>query len=390
MSGGVDSSVVAALLKEQGHDLIGIFMHFWAEPGVENDSGINNKCCSLESFNDARRVAQKLGFPIYTINLDEPFKKKVVDDFLAGYQNGRTPNPCINCNKHIKFDLLLKKADDLGVDYIATGHYAKINYQLSINNYELKNKNTRASGGKQKNFYKLFRPKDLNKDQTYFLHTLNQKKLARVLFPLSDLTKPQVRELAKKYGLEVAEKRESQEICFIPEKNHNDFLKRHLKLKPGDIKTLDDKVVGTHQGLPLYTIGQRKGVEIGGIGPFYVSSLDYETNTLYVVADGEDPSIFKDELIAKEVNWISGVEPTLPFECEAVIRYRHQPVKCTITKAPLIKGDRGIESELNPLNPPCQGDKYKVKFDQPQRAITAGQSVVFYNEDEVLGGGVIN
>lgn len=138
MSGGVDSSVVAALLKEQGHDLIGIFMHFWAEPGVENDSGINNKCCSLESFNDARRVAQKLGFPIYTINLDEPFKKKVVDDFLAGYQNGRTPNPCINCNKHIKFDLLLKKADDLGVDYIATGHYAKINYQLSINNYELK------------------------------------------------------------------------------------------------------------------------------------------------------------------------------------------------------------------------------------------------------------
>lgn len=350
MSGGVDSSVVAALLKEQGHDLIGIFMHFWAEEGVKDEYGVKNKCCSLESFNDARRVAQKLGFPIYTINLDEPFKKKVVDNFLAGYQCGSTPNPCVNCNKYIKFDLLLKKADDLGVDFIATGHYAKI----------------KKTGKK----YQLYQAKDDNKDQTYFLYTLDQKKLARTLFPLENFTKPQTRALAKKFGLEVAEKRESQEICFIPEKSHNDFLKRHLKLELGEIKTLDGKVVGTHQGLPLYTIGQRKGVEIGGIGPFYVSSMDYKTNTLYVVTDGDDSSIYKDELIAREVNWISGTEPKFPLKTEAVIRYRHKPVSCIVSK------DKTSD--------------YLVRFTEPQRAITSGQSVVFYNKGEVLGGGVIS
>lgn len=347
MSGGVDSSVAAALLKEQGHDLIGIFMHFWAEE-VKNHDGVTNKCCSLDSFNDARRVAQKLGFPIYTINLDQPFKEKVVDNFISGYGSGATPNPCVNCNKYIKFDLLLKKADELGFDFIATGHYAKIR--------------------KEEKFH-LFRPEDLNKDQTYFLYNLNQQKLARILFPLSGYKKPQVREMAKKYGLEVAEKRESQEICFIPEKSHNEFLKRHLELIPGDIKTLDGKTIGQHQGLPLYTIGQRKGVEIGGIGPFYVAQLDYQTNTLFVVSDGEDASIYKDELFAKDVNWISGIEPKMPFECEAVIRYRHKPVECHITKN--------------------ENESYKVKFNQPQRAITKGQSVVFYRKDEVLGGGVI-
>jgi len=354
MSGGVDSSVAAALLKKQGHDLIGIFMHFWTEE-IKNHDGITNKCCSLESFNDARRVAQKLDFPIYNINLDIPFKKKVVDNFLADYQAGSTPNPCVNCNKFIKFDLLLKKADDLGVDCIATGHYAR------IKNQESKTRNQE---------FHLLRPKDANKDQTYFLYNLNQNKLSRIIFPLSNLTKPEVRKLAKKFGLDVAEKRESQEICFIPEKSHNDFLKRHIEMSGGDIKTLDGKIVGQHQGLPLYTIGQRRGVEIGGIGPFYVSKLDYLTNTLYVVDDGDDASIYKNELIAKNVNWISGFEPKMPFKCEAVIRYRHKSVDCIVTKN--VRGD------------------YEVEFDKPQRAITAGQSVVFYTKDEVLGGGVIS
>lgn len=333
MSGGVDSSVAAALLKEQGHDLIGIFMHFWSEENVSKDN-VNNKCCSVESFNDARRVAQKLGFPIYTINLDKPFKEKVVDDFIAGYQCGLTPNPCVNCNKYIKFDLLLKKADELGYDFIAKGHYAEVqSSKLKV---------------KRNNKYQLFRPKDLNKDQTYFLYTLTQEKLARIIFPLSNLTKPEVRELAKKYELDVAEKHESQEICFIPEKSHNEFLKRHLKLIPGKIKTLNGEIVGEHQGLPLYTIGQRKGVEIGGIGPFYVASLDYSTNTLHVVSDGEDKSIYGERLLVKEVNWLSGVEPKLPLKCEAVIRYRHKPVGCVITKAPPDKGGWGVELRIKP------------------------------------------
>lgn len=360
MSGGVDSSVAAALLKEQGHDLIGIFMHFWAEETKESD-GVSNKCCSLESFNDARRVAQKLDFPIYTINLDVPFKEKVVDSFLCGYQRGDTPNPCVNCNKYIKFDLLLKKADDLGVDYIATGHYSKIKKQVT---------NSKKQTDKIENSYKLFRPVDLNKDQTYFLYTLNQEKLGRILFPLSDLTKPEVRELAKKYGLAVAEKRESQEICFIPGKSHNDFLKRHLVLTPGEIKTLDGQVLGQHLGLPLYTIGQRKGVEIGGIGPFYVAKLDYPTNTLFVVSDGEAPELYSSQLSAHEVSWISDTAPKLPLKAEAVIRYRHKPVKCSINKT-----DDGA---------------YQVEFEQPQRAVTIGQSIVFYQGDEVLGGGIIS
>ncbi len=348
MSGGVDSSVVAAILKEQGHDLLGIFMHFWAEPGPVNDA-IRNKCCSIESFNDARRVALKLGFPLYTINLDEPFKAQIVDSFLADYGNGLTPNPCVNCNRHIKFDYLLQKAAELGYDYIATGHYAKIIVQADQ--------------------YQVWRPVDTNKDQTYFLHTLTQNKLKQIIFPLADLTKPEVRDLAKKFDLPVAKKPESQEICFITGKSHNDFLRRHLPLKSGNILTVDGQVVGEHQGLPLYTLGQRKGVEIGGVGPFYVVKLDYATNTVIVSNDGDDPLLYQSSLMAKNVSWIGGEKLTTILDCQAVIRYRHKPINCTIT--------------------PQANDKAMVMFEQPQRAITPGQSVVFYNGEQLLGGGEI-
>jgi len=391
MSGGVDSSVAAYLLQKQGLEVIGIFMHFWAESLTGKQSG-TNKCCSVASFNDARRVAQRLGFPIYTVNFDLPFKKLVVDEFIAGYGAGETPNPCVNCNKYIKFDLLLEKASALDADFIATGHYAK----------------TKEING----VIKLFRPKDKNKDQSYFLYNLNQNNLKKILFPLADLTKPQVRALAKKAGLTVAEKPESQEICFISEKTHNDFLKRHLKLKPGPIKLLtppnlpfekgeektpppdlpfgkgegqseplpplakgrvgvgsDARILGQHQGLPLYTIGQRKGVEIGGIGPFYVAKCDYKTNTLYVVPENENKLLYKKEMTVRGANWIS-VIPKFPIKAKAVIRYRHLPVDCVIMN--------------------IDKTALKVKFTKPQRAVTPGQSVIFYKAKEVLGGGIID
>lgn len=348
MSGGVDSSVVAVMLQKQGYEVVGVFMHFWAEPSVEAEYGEKNKCCSLESFNDARRVAQKFGFPIYTLNLEEKFKKEVVDEFLSSYGRGETPNPCVSCNKFIKFDPLIRKADELGAEFIATGHYARIKIV--------------------KGEYQLWRPRDTEKDQTYFLYTLNQEKLKRILFPLAEYKKPQVRELARQYGLEVAEKRESQEICFVPEKGHNDFLKRYLNLKPGKIMTLAGEVLGEHQGLPLYTIGQRKGIEIGGTGPYYAVRFDRVKNILFVANSFDDSSLFASHLAVENPAWVSS-EPKWPRECLAVIRYRHPAVPVILEKIV---------------------DKVAVSFKEPQRAITPGQSVVFYEKTKIIGGGIIS
>ncbi len=340
MSGGVDSSVAAKLLTDQGHDVIGIFLHFWKEPGA--GEAVENKCCSTEALLDARRVANQIGIPLYTLNFSKIFKREVVDNFLDQYRSGRTPNPCVICNKRVKLGYLLKQAKKLGYDYVASGHYAI-------------NKDGR-----------LFKAKDKNKDQSYFLYTFSRAEFKHLLFPLGNYIKPQVRALARKFKLPVAEKGDSQEICFIPEKNHNEFLKRHLKLKPGPIKTFDEKVIGRHHGLPLYTIGQRKGVEIGGTGPYYAAKLDYKKNTLCVVSDGQDKRLYGDELTAKNASWIN--QPKA--KCQAVIRYRHKPVGCTLKK--------------------INKTKYLVKFKKPQRAITPGQSVVFYDGREVLGGGIIS
>lgn len=346
MSGGVDSSVAAKLLKKD-YDPTGIFLHFWKEE-VDGEE-VENKCCSIKALNDARRVCQKIGMPLYTLNFNEAFKKEIVDDFLSEYKAGRTPNPCVRCNKLVKLGLLIKKAKELGFLKVASGHYVRLEKR----------------GGK----YKLFKALDENKDQSYFLYTFSQDELKHLLFPLGRLKKEKVRAMAKQAGLAVAEKKESQEICFISGKSHNDFLRCHIKLKPGPIKTMKGEIIGKHQGLPLYTIGQRKGVDIGGIGPFYVARQDYKTNTLRVVSDGNDKALFKEKLIADKVNWISGLEPKMPFRCEAVIRYRHKPIKCVISQK--------------------NKNKYSVVFKEPQRAVTPGQSVVFYKGDEVLGGGII-
>ncbi len=398
MSGGVDSAVAAKLLKDQGHEVIGIFLHFWKEDNTSFEEGtmpnFENKCCSSQALNDARRVAKKIGIPLYTLNFARIFKKQVVDNFLTEYSVGHTPNPCVRCNKLVKLGYLIKQAKKLGFDYVASGHYARLRRESPVLKSQF-SKNTNS-----KYIYKLYKAKDKAKDQSYFLYTLNQEELKHLLFPLANFTKTQVRQMAEKFKLPVAEKPESQEICFIRGKSHNEFLRRYLKMKPGPIVILEGaasrqrpieshlsltpqdsiaslslrsrmtgkKIIGRHQGLPLYTIGQRQGIGIGGSGPYYAAKMDYRKNILYVVNNGRDKNIFKDNLIAKNLNWLSGVAPA-SLTCQAVIRYRHQAVFCRLKKI---------------------NDKtYAVKFKQPQRAVTPGQSVVFYRGREVLGGGVI-
>lgn len=373
MSGGVDSAVAAKLLKDQGHKVAGIFLHFWKEeqpPLTKGGRGdfFENKCCSAEALLDARRVADKIGIPLYTLNFAKIFKKQVADKFLAEYANGRTPNPCVDCNKSVKLGRLIKQAKKLGFDYVASGHYARLKREFPNLKFQFpKNAN-------KKLIYKLYKAKDKNKDQSYFLYTFSQAELKHLLFPLGDYTKPQVRRLAKKFKLPVAEKKESQEICFIPEKSHNEFLKRHLKLRSGPIKIAPlikggGGIIGRHAGLPLYTVGQRKGLAIGGAGPYYAAKMDYKKNILYVVNGHDNKILYSNKLIAKNVNWLAGVEPKLSLKCEAVIRYRHQPVKGAVIK--------------------ISKNKYQVKFTEPQRAITPGQSVVFYRGEQILGGGII-
>jgi tRNA-specific 2-thiouridylase len=318
-----------------------------------------NRCCSLESWQEARQVAKIIGIPIYKVNFGKEFKKIIVDDFLRQYAGGRTPNPCITCNKFIKFDLLLKYARTVfGADYLATGHYAKLekNEIKKLRNKEIK----------ENAIYTLLRAKDSNKDQTYFLYNLKQNQLKHLLFPLGCYNKEQVRTLAKKIKLPVHDKKDSQEICFVG-RSHHDFLKKYLKLKPGkiiDCKT--KKVLGSHQGLPLYTVGQRSGIGLSG-GPWYVAGFDRKKNHLLVAKSPNQSELLKTELVCSQVNWLAG-EPTFPLSCQAQIRYHGQPAPCQVKLA---------------------GRKYRVSFKVRQRAIMPGQSVVFYKGDELLGGGII-
>ncbi|PKM91502.1 tRNA 2-thiouridine(34) synthase MnmA [Candidatus Falkowbacteria bacterium HGW-Falkowbacteria-1] len=353
ISGGVDSAVSAKLLIDQRYDVSGIFLNFWKEPGTNS---VENKCCSLEAQMDAKKVCLDLGVPFYTFNFSSKFKKEVVDNFLNEYQIGRTPNPCVICNKKIKIGGLIDYALSLGFDYLATGHYVGV-----------------EKDGKN---FKMLKGVDKDKDQSYFLYTLNQKQLKHLIFPLGKWKKPAVRKFAKKSGLLVASKNDSQEICFISGKRHNDFLKKYLKLKPGNIRLWPEgKIISQHQGLPLYTIGQRRGVEIGGTGPYYAAKFDYKNNDLYVVKNFDDPILYGKEMALQDVNWINknlatSMKKGEPVKTKVVIRYRHKPVSCLLS--------------YNKTN-----DVYKVKFFKKQRSITPGQSAVFYNGKEVLGGGII-
>lgn len=341
MSGGVDSSVAAALLKKQGFDVIGIFMKFWS---AGNDPS-GNKCCSVESKTDARKVATKLGIPLYTLNMKSDFKKYVVDDFILQYKLGKTPNPCILCNKYIKFGKFFEKAKSLGCDYVATGHFAK------------------SQNGK------LLKAKDKNKDQTYFLYTLKSNQLKSIKFPVAGYTKLEIRQLAKKFGLSTASKKESQNICFIQGDDYRLFLKKYIKSKPGLIKNKKGETLGKHQGLYGYTIGQREGINISdGHGPYYVVKQDMENNTLIVSNNKEDLSLFKDSLYLKNVSWISGKILKNKFEADVKIRYSTRTHKAIVSK---------------------KNNQTLIQFKKPVRAVTSGQHAVIYKGQEVLGGGVI-
>lgn len=337
MSGGVDSSVAAALLKRQGFQVIGVFMRFWFSSAKNKPVARWNKCCSIEAEQRAREVARVIGIPFYVFNFEKEFKKRIVDRFLAEHKAGLTPNPCVYCNKEIKFGLLLEKSLALGAQYIATGHYVR-------------------RQGK-----KTLRGSDPKKDQSYFLWRLNQQQLSHVLFPVGGYKKTHVRALAKKFGLPVWATPESQEICFVPD-TINEFLKRYFKPKKGKIVDASGKILGGHQGLIFYTIGQRKGIMLPQ-GPYWVEDKDFKKNLLIVTKNEKD--LLKKELFFREANWLAGKSLKLPFKATAKIRYRAKLAKVTIFK------------------------NNRVVFAKSQRAITPGQSVVFYKNQELLGGGII-
>jgi tRNA-specific 2-thiouridylase len=348
MSGGVDSSTTAALLVERGYRVIGLMMRLWSESGEGDNRFANNRCCSPEAVSDARGVCQALGIPFYLLNFEDVFKKHVVDFFLDGYARGVTPNPCLQCNRKVKFGELLDRALALGADYLATGHYARV----------------RESNG----MFQLLKGVDPNKDQSYALSVLNQSQLARALFPLGEHAKSETREMARRFGLRVAEKHESQDLCFISDGDYRSFLKRNTPsvLRAGEVVDTRGNVLGQHEGLAMYTIGQRKGLGIATGQPMYVVGLDAVQNRVVV---GKAAELGKRELVAGGMNWIAGEPPRGEIRVMAKIRYR-----ATETAATAI---------------PLDGARARVVLHQPLRDITPGQAVVLYDGDVCLGGGII-
>lgn len=344
MSGGVDSSVAAALLKEQGYDVIGMMMRLWSEPGKED----SNRCCTPDSMAQARRVAAKLDIPFYVVDAKEVFRNTVVQYFLDGYARGETPNPCLICNRQIRWTFLLDHALALGADFMATGHYVRIQ--------------------KRDDGFQLLRAVDRNKDQSYVLHVLTQEKLKHALFPVGDYPKPEIRAIAEKYGLPTASRKDSQDLCFLAGEDYRNFLQRNASglLTPGQIVTREGIPVGEHSGLANYTIGQRKGLGLASPVPLYVLGKNAITNTLVV---GTQQELGSRELTARDVNWMSGNIPGEPFRAEVKIRYTAKEAPAWVT--------------------PLPGGQAKVAFDEPQRDITAGQAAVFFQEDLMLGGGII-
>lgn len=353
MSGGVDSSVTAMLLKEQGYNVIGVFLRFWVDPMVIYEGGKESKCCSLETQLRARQVAEKIGVPFYLINLVDIFKEKVVDYYLSGYQKGWTPNPCIMCNRDVKFGLMIDKLSEFGADLWATGHYASITEE----------------NGK----YHLLAAKDKTKDQSYFLYALNQQKLSRTLFPLGNLLKEEVKELAQQFGLDSFKKnvyKESQNLCFYPEDKPYNFLERYLAedmQKEGVLKTKDGEILGTHKGLFHFTIGQRRGIHIRGYSrPLYVIGFEPHDNAVIL---GDETDLFKNECELESVTFLDDSQPERLENILIKPRYTKNMLPGTLEK---------------------KEDRYLLHFKEPVRALTPGQSAVFYTkEEEVLGGGII-
>lgn len=351
MSGGVDSTVAAFKLKEMGYDVIGVNMRLWQddfleEAHFERDGG----CCSLSSAEDARRVCEQIGIPFYALDFKDVFKETVVDYFIDAYHKGETPNPCIACNKHVKFEALLEKAHELGAYYVATGHYAKIYLDETTGRHVIEKSNA------------------IEKDQTYALYNLTQEQLKHILMPLGGFTsKDEVRKVAAQFDVAMSKKSDSQEICFVPDQDYVGFLKRNsdIEIKSGQFIDTDGKVIGEHLGVVNYTIGQRKGLGMTFGKPMYVIDIDSKNN---VVQLGENADVFKSELLANDVNFITFETLDGPLHCTAKVRYSAKEAPCVLTQ---------------------EGDFVRVKFETPQRAITPGQAVVFYKDNFLIGGGTI-
>jgi tRNA-specific 2-thiouridylase len=360
MSGGVDSSAAAAILKEQGHELVGFTMQLWNQRrGLsvdENGEPLPSRCCSLDDVYDARRVAEGLGFPFYVLNLEKEFERDVVQPFVASYLNGETPIPCVACNSRLKFASLDRLAASLGCERVATGHYARVEFDAATNRY------------------RLLRGRDPQKDQSYFLWELTQDQLSRSMFPLGEMSKPDARAAARRNELAVAEKAESQEICFVPDGDYAGFIDRYLDAEAqsdrmpgaGEIVSTKGAVIGEHAGVHHYTVGQRRGLGIADAQPLYVIGIDAAKNQIIA---GRQEELLSEEFTAAGVNWIAFDNPTEPVRAEVRVRYRHTAAPATIT--------------------PLTEARARVKFDEPQRAIAPGQATVFYRGDEVVGGGWI-
>ena len=345
VSGGVDSSVVAAMLAEQGYPIIGVMMHLWSEAGKE----CQNKCCTPQSMEEARKSAQTIGYPFHVIDAAEIFRERIVQYFLEGYGQGKTPNPCVICNKDIKWGLLFDKVQEFGAEYLATGHYVRL-----------------EKSGDEK--IKVFRAKDLQKDQSYVMCMLQQTQLEKTLFPLGNYLKTEVRDLARSYGLPMAEKKDSQDLCFVSDDSYREFLLRNAPevAVPGSIMDRFGNKLGEHQGLAFYTIGQRKRIGIAAAEPLYVLEKNSKENILVVGSAGD---LVQKSILVKDVNWISGEIPEKSIEANVKIRYKADFQNATVI--------------------PITNHKYKIECNKPVRDATPGQFAVFYDGDELLGGGEI-
>jgi len=352
MSGGVDSSVTALLLKQRGYDVVGAHMKLWDYVDVGGDIHKDGRCCTLDSITDCRFVCDQIGAPFYVLNMSSDFASSVIDNFVSEYKAGRTPNPCVRCNSQIKWSEFLRKAESVGCDWIATGHYATVD---------------QSDMGR----YRLWMGKDATRDQSYVLWGLSQSALKRTLMPLGEMTKEEVRQIALQSGLRTAEKKESREICFVADDDYRRFLrerdsKEGVTQQDGDIVHEDGRVLGRHEGTAFYTIGQRRGLGIAHPTPLYVQRIDVEHNRIIV---SDDKSLYRKTLTADQVNWVSISPPDRQISAEVKIRYQHAPAPASVV--------------------PLGAEEVSIEFRQEQRAIAPGQSVVFYEGNSLLGGGVI-